>query len=204
MYIELVSKVTRWQGEKGVVIDIKGRTYPSDPNTMTPQDGLNTTNARKDIGIIISGLGEVSSIYLGNPTWYGPRPIHEDSLEEVHQWLEDKGLLPEWREETAKYIKALSRVNLAISAEDTGADYLVYRLKMCHGGMVIGLTVMVYEDKAMVSIYLRDGEDKYECDRVKLGECTIGWRVTTHTLKAEVRRFLDKLWDLLHQPMVAD
>lgn len=210
MYIELISKSTKWEGERGVLMSIRAAFYPRDYNGMSAQDALNTKNARSLVDIQISGLGEVSIGWVdkcGTPS--------DTYVEEVHQWLDDKGLLSEWREETSKYIRALSRVELPIAPEYVvRGGYLLYYLKMRYYGPILTLenavaitvNVTVYEDRAAVFINLRAGDDKYDedADSIELGRSTITGPVTTDTLKAEVSKSLDRLWDLLQQPMVAD
>ena len=216
MYIELISKTCQWRGDKGVVMDIKARTYPRDITTLRKQDALNTSNAGATIGIYISGLGEVSAaldqrevttsedaLYVGeidNPTstWSSVMVV-------IQQWLVESNLLQEWGEETSKYVSALSRVDLPCSPEDVNGNYLRYQLKMGDDGMYITVGVHVTEKHSIISVGLRDGDDENEHNaNIGLYDSTIKGPVNTDTVKAAVSKVLDRLWDLVNTPLVKD
>ncbi|WOL31528.1 hypothetical protein [Microcoleus phage My-WqHQDG] len=221
MYIELLSKTCQWCGDKGVVMDIKARTYPRDLSTLSEQGALNTRNAGTTIGISISGLGEVTT----SGTCDVRHGTSEDALHRndlngsvtsnwsgvmaiIQQWLVDSNLLQEWGEETRKYAAALSRVDLPCSPENVNGhycNYLRYYLKMGEDGLYITAMIQVTEKHAVISAGLRDGDDKYD-DNTSIGlyESTITGPVNTDTVKAAVSKVLDRLWDLSNTPLVKD
>lgn len=211
MYIELISKTYGWQGNDGVVMDIKAHIYPRDLTTLSEQDALNTRNAGTTIDIYISGLGEVTTsedaLHRNDRNdltskWSGVMAV-------IQQWLVDSNLLQEWGEETSKYIAALSRVDLPCTPEHTNSrycNYLRYNLKMGEDdGLYITAVVQVTNEHAIISVGLRDGDDKYEDNSsIQLYDSTIIGPVNTDTVKAAVSKVLDRLWDLVNTPLIKD
>lgn len=181
MHIELVSKAIYWYGDNGVVMLIYTRASNSDSERLY------------DLGVKISGLGEVSLSYMGHP-------IYDERRGMVEQWLETTGLLSEWRGETAKYISTLSRIDLpSIPHYVLGrSGYLSYSLKLEGKGLGIELEIDVDNEKAVMDIELV-GKHKIE-----LGKVTITGAVTTDSVKVAVSRLLDSMWGLLDLPLEAN
>ncbi len=76
---------------------------------------------------------------------------------------------------------------------------------MGEDGLYITAMIQVTEKHAVISVGLRDGDDKYD-DNTSIGlyESTITGPVNTDTVKAAVSKVLDRLWDLVNAPLVKD